>query len=154
MISGFLSADVNRPQWVDTETFLSGDIVYKVDVSSMYHGLEVRQPLLDSKVFGVCGSNTPGQRYKRNKNTGEYIGMLPLKSLISKKLGKEFAIRPKQGFEIPLKKWFSSGRGEQQMQERLLGREAHVAEWFEPGMIKTTIEENNFYNVRTLLALE
>ncbi len=41
-------------QYMDYQTYLPGDVLTKVDVASMYHGLEVRTPLIDLNVIDVA----------------------------------------------------------------------------------------------------
>lgn len=152
--AGRLSRNVNRPQRADLETFLPEDILCKVDISSMGHGLEVRPPILDRKVFEVCGSITPGRLYSLDQKTGAYTGKLPLKTLLEKKMSRQFAFRPKQGFEVPLKKWFGTQKGNQAIRDRLLGQDTGISQWFEPGMIQATIERGNYFNAWSLVVLE
>jgi len=144
----------NRPQLADLQTFLPEDILCKVDVASMYHGLEVRPPLLDRRVFEICGSIAAERLYSCDQPTGAFTGKLPLKKLLAEKLGATFAFRDKQGFEIPLERWFRSERGENDVRSRLLGADTQIMEWFEPEAIKSTIEGGRFFNLWSLLALE
>jgi asparagine synthase (glutamine-hydrolysing) len=149
----FLSG-VNKPQRADLGTFLPEDILCKVDVSSMRHGLEVRPPMLDKRVFEVCSSIYASHLFSFNPKTGVYSGKQPLKNLIASKMGGEFAFRPKQGFEIPLKRWLGTANGTQAIRDRLLGQGTGISEWFEPAQIEATIQKGNFFNIWSLVALE
>ena len=60
----FVRADRQAPaadrlsyaQYLDIQTYLPGDILTKVDVASMCHGLEVRTPLCDVRVLEFAGA--------------------------------------------------------------------------------------------------
>ena len=50
-------------QYVDLCTFLPGDILTKVDVASMAHGLEVRPPIVDCQVLEAARRLPLNMRY-------------------------------------------------------------------------------------------
>ena len=87
-------------QYLDTKTYLVGDILTKVDRASMAHALEVRVPLLDHK-FLEWAATVPSE-YKLKGQEGKYI----LKKSLEKYLPHDVLYRPKMGFSVPLAKWF------------------------------------------------
>ncbi|MBI4847203.1 MAG: asparagine synthase (glutamine-hydrolyzing) [Nitrospirae bacterium] len=92
---------VNSMTYADMKTYLPDDVLVKVDRASMMVSLEVRAPLLDYRIadfsFGkVCGS------LKVKRLTTKYL----LKKLAKKILPLELDINRKQGFAIPISKWF------------------------------------------------
>ncbi len=97
-------ADTDDPlskiQYVDVKTYLTDDILTKVDRASMAVSLEVRAPMLDHK-FMECVASMPSSLKLRN-GTGKYI----LKKAFEPILPAEILYRPKQGFAIPLGQWF------------------------------------------------
>lgn len=99
----------SQAQFNDIQTYLPDDILTKVDMASMWHGLEVRTPLIDIKVAEFA-SRIP-VRFRCHR-----IGMLRFdqKYLIKKILGKQFdqafVSRPKMGFGIPETAWLGKGK--------------------------------------------
>lgn len=84
---------------IDQNTYLSGDILHKVDRASMNFGLETRLPFLDSKIYEFS-KNLP-LKNKINGTNGKWI----LKEISKKYLPMEIIKRKKMGFSIPLRKW-------------------------------------------------
>lgn len=91
---------VSRMQYTDVKTYLTADVLTKVDRMSMACSLEVRCPLLDH-VFVELAATLP-LSMKLRGNTRKYL----LRKL-AEKLGvpREAIHRPKQGFALPLKHW-------------------------------------------------
>lgn len=91
---------VSRMQYVDAKTYLTADVLTKVDRMSMACSLEVRCPLLDH-VFVELAARIPISMKLRN-GTRKYL----LRRL-AEKLGvpRETLYRRKQGFALPLKHW-------------------------------------------------
>ena len=84
---------------VDTLTYLPEDVLMKVDRASMRHGLEVRVPFLDHKLFEFITTLPPKVRISP-------LGSKPmLRSLLYKQLPKSLVDRPKHGFSVPVGKW-------------------------------------------------
>jgi asparagine synthase (glutamine-hydrolysing) len=97
-------ADTDDPlskiQYLDIKTYLTDDILTKVDRASMAVSLEVRAPMLDHK-FMECVASIPSNLKLRN-GMGKYI----LKKALEPKLPADILYRSKQGFAIPLDQWF------------------------------------------------
>jgi asparagine synthase (glutamine-hydrolysing) len=86
--------------YVDIKTYLTDDILTKVDRASMAVSLEVRAPMLDHRFLELAAS-IPSDLKLRN-GTGKYI----LKKALEPVLPNEILYRPKQGFAIPVDMWF------------------------------------------------
>jgi asparagine synthase (glutamine-hydrolysing) len=86
--------------YVDTKTYLVGDILTKVDRMSMLNSLEVRVPILDHQ-FVEWATSLPSE-WKLRGRTQKYI----LRKL-AERVGvpREVLDRPKQGFALPLVHW-------------------------------------------------
>jgi asparagine synthase (glutamine-hydrolysing) len=102
--SHYDKADTNDPlsriQYVDIKTYLTDDILVKVDRASMAHSLEVRAPILDHKVMELAAS-MPSSLKLRGTN-GKYIFKKALKQF----LPGSVLYRKKMGFAVPLARWF------------------------------------------------
>jgi asparagine synthase (glutamine-hydrolysing) len=82
-----------RAMAVDVDTYLADDLVAKVDMTSMAHGLEVRAPLLDHELLELA-ARLPARPGK---------GLL--KAAVAPWLPAAVLDRPKQGFAVPIARW-------------------------------------------------
>lgn len=91
---------VSQMLYVDTKTYLAGDILTKVDRMSMATSLEVRVPILDH--LFVEWVTRLGSKWKMPGGQQKYI----LRKL-AEKVGvpNQVLNRPKQGFSLPLAHW-------------------------------------------------
>jgi asparagine synthase (glutamine-hydrolysing) len=93
---------LSRIQYVDIKTYLTDDILVKVDRASMAHSLEVRAPILDHKLMELAAS-MPSSLKLRGTH-GKYIFKKALKQVLPEAVLE----RKKMGFAVPLAKWFRS----------------------------------------------
>jgi asparagine synthase (glutamine-hydrolysing) len=91
---------LSRIQYVDIKTYLPDDILTKVDRASMAVSLEVRAPILDHRFMELV-ARVPSSLKLRGRET-KYI----FKKALSPTLPEEVLYRRKQGFAIPLDRWF------------------------------------------------
>jgi asparagine synthase (glutamine-hydrolysing) len=91
---------LSRIQYVDIKTYLTDDILAKVDRASMAVSLEVRAPLLDHKLMETIA--TIPSSLKLVGREGKYI----FKKAMTPVLKPEILYRKKQGFAVPLDRWF------------------------------------------------
>lgn len=94
---------INRILYVDLKTYLTDDILVKVDRMSMAHGLEVRAPFLDYRLVETV-ARLPG----RVKVPGPATKPL-LRALLNGRVSPDAWDRPKHGFTAPIGRWL---RGE------------------------------------------
>jgi len=94
---------LSRIQYVDVKTYLTDDILAKVDRASMANSLEVRCPLLDHKLMELIASMPSNLKLKGS--TGKYI----FKKTMEQQLPHDIIHRSKMGFAIPLANWFRNG---------------------------------------------
>ncbi|HTD88789.1 MAG TPA: asparagine synthase (glutamine-hydrolyzing), partial [Candidatus Binatia bacterium] len=88
--------------YLDSKTYLPGDILTKVDRMSMAASLEARVPLLDhTLVEFVC--RRISARMKLKGLTTKYIFKQAVKDLVP----SEILNRPKQGFGVPIDQWIN-----------------------------------------------
>jgi asparagine synthase (glutamine-hydrolysing) len=91
---------------MDFGSYLPEDILVKVDRTSMLTSLEIRAPFLDHKLIEFAFSKVPN-----SLRTNLSERKLLLKALARKLLPPDLDIDRKQGFSLPLKKWFSGPWG-------------------------------------------
>ena len=105
---------LSRVQYLDTKTWLPGDILTKVDRASMAHALEVRVPMLDHELAEWIARLPP--RLKLKGREGKYL----FKKGLEPYLSREILYRKKMGFSIPLSTWFR-GALRERVRHALLG---------------------------------
>jgi asparagine synthase (glutamine-hydrolysing) len=91
---------LSRIQYVDIKTYLPDDILTKVDRASMAVSLEVRAPLLDHRLMEML-ARIPSSLKLRGRE-GKYI----FKKAMEPTLSRDTLYRRKQGFAVPLARWF------------------------------------------------
>ena len=102
------SNSLDRLLYLDSKTYLPGDIMTKVDRMSMAVSLETRAPLLDHKLIDFV-THIPASMKLAGDET-KHI----LKRAVSDLVPKEILNRPKQGFGVPVQEWIN-----QQLRERM-----------------------------------
>lgn len=133
-----------RAMLADMQTYLPCDLLAKVDITSMAHGLECRCPMLDHRVVELAVS--VGYR-----QLTEGLSPKPLLgATFSELIPPELANREKMGFRIPLDDWFRDGL-EPFAREVLLGENNGRAEnrrglaargYFRRGSLENLLEEH------------
>jgi len=83
----------------DYKTFLTDDVLVKVDRATMFSSLEGREPLLDHRLVEFSARIPSSLKYKNNQ--GKYL----TRRILYKYLPRDLIDRPKSGFQIPLNKW-------------------------------------------------
>ena len=91
---------LSKAQYVDLKNYLPGDCLTKVDRMSMANALEVRSPILDHVLIEFIA--TIPARLKLHGQEKKYI----FKKALSPYLPETILYRKKQGFEVPLDRWF------------------------------------------------
>lgn len=92
--------DATAASVADLFTYLPCDILHKVDIASMAHALECRQPLLDYRAVELA------MRMPTSWKTNGRRGKLILQQMYGNLLPREVWTRRKMGFGVPLERWF------------------------------------------------
>jgi asparagine synthase (glutamine-hydrolysing) len=98
---------IDQATRLDFTTYLVDDILVKVDRASMLTSLEVRAPFLDYRMIDFAFGRVPATL----KADGSGRKIL-LRRLAARVLPKELDLERKQGFSIPLHKWFEGEWGD------------------------------------------
>ncbi len=93
--------ELSQKQYLDLNLWMPGDILLKADKMSMAHSLELRVPFLDRKVMAQAQTIPP--RYKINGKNTKYV----MRMAANKTLPDDWANRPKKGFPVPIRYWFT-----------------------------------------------
>ncbi|MBI2278443.1 MAG: amidotransferase 1, exosortase A system-associated [Dechloromonas sp.] len=122
-------------QYIDTHTYLIGDINTKVDRASMAHSLEVREPLMDHKLVEWLA--TLPSTHKMRGSESKYL----LKKSMEPLLPSDVLYRPKMGFAVPLARWFR-GPLRQRVRDSLLQGRIADSGWFNQNTIRQIVEQH------------
>jgi len=92
---------LDRLLYLDSKTYLPGDILTKVDRMSMAVSLEARVPLLDHKLIEFVTGIPASLKMKNGE--GKYIFKRAVEDIVP----AEILHRPKQGFGVPISEWIN-----------------------------------------------
>jgi asparagine synthase (glutamine-hydrolysing) len=126
---------LSRLLYMDTKTYLAGDILTKVDRMSMRASLEVRAPLLDHEVVEWATRLPVAMKFRDGQ--GKYL----LRKL-AERVGvpSEILLRPKQGFALPLVHWLRDGLGD--LLSILVEPRTLARGYFKPAAVRTLLDEH------------
>jgi asparagine synthase (glutamine-hydrolysing) len=94
-----ISDPVARLRYMDLVSYLTGDVLTKVDRAAMANGLEARAPLLDYRLVDMSW------RIPSNVHIRGGKGKMVLRSILEKHVPKALYDRPKSGFGVPIDAW-------------------------------------------------
>ncbi len=126
---------VSRLQNLDVETYLPDDILAKVDIASMTHGLEARAPLCDHHVVEL-GASLPGWMKVRG-GKGKHI----FKQAFADLVPPEILNRRKKGFALPTGPWLA-GRLHGFARDLLLSDAARARGYFRPEAVESLLDRH------------
>ncbi len=124
---------LDRAQYADFRHWLPGDILTKVDRTSMAVGLEAREPLLDHRLIEFCATLPPRWRLRRGE--GKWL----MKKALEPWLPRDILYRRKMGFVTPVSAWF---RGQLAEEAAALARSPVLASWFDLHAIERIVADH------------
>ena len=141
-------------QQADLGTYLPGDILPKVDIASMAHGLEVRTPFADRAVVELA-AGIPSSMNAGPGPDGRWQSKRLLRQLFARHLPPALSDGPKRGFAVPVQTWCApGGPWHALVQERLLASDSPLLDWFTPGGIHLWVQGNRPGRIWLLLMLD
>ena len=120
--------------WADFHTYLPDDLLVKVDVASMAHGLEARSPLLDHELLEWAARIPTDVRMQ-----GGLKGLF--KAAMAPYLPAAILKRRKMGFGIPIDQWFRDELKELAY-EVLLSRSARERGLLRPDYVQSLLDQH------------
>ena len=126
---------LDRAQYADLMFWLPGDILTKVDRTSMAVSLEAREPLIDHRLIEFAA--TLPDRMRVRGSQGKFL----LKRSMERYLPQDILYRPKQGFVTPIAQWF---RGPLAKTARSIGNSDILSQtdWFDRARIRNLAENH------------
>lgn len=137
----------------DLQTYLPCDLMSKVDIASMAHGLEVRQPMLDYRIVEFAASLPVGLKFRGGR------GKLLLADAFADRIPRAIWKRPKMGFGVPIADWFR-GPLRPMTHDLLLSSDARTGAYLRREIVARLVEDhetgrvNHCYRLWNLLVLE
>ena len=120
---------------VDVATYLPDDLLVKVDIATMAHGLEGRSPFLDHDVMEFCASLPPDLKIRRRET--KYL----LKRAVRDLLPAAVIERPKQGFGVPIDCWLR-GALRDTVHDVLLDARTLRRDYFREPVVRRLLDEH------------
>jgi asparagine synthase (glutamine-hydrolysing) len=126
---------LGRTLHVDLMTYLPEDLLAKVDIATMAHGLEGRSPFLDHPLVEHVA------RLPSSMKLGLRGGKRLLRRAMANRLPPSILGRRKKGFGVPISRWF---RGElrELVGDCLLSRRAAQRPYFRAQAVRQLVEEH------------
>ncbi|HLM01280.1 MAG TPA: asparagine synthase (glutamine-hydrolyzing), partial [Pyrinomonadaceae bacterium] len=122
--------------YLDSKTYLPGDILTKVDRMSMAASLEARVPLLDHELIEFVTQQIPANLKMKGFET-KYIFKKAMEGIVP----REILYREKQGFGVPIEEWINNEL-RARIHETLLERRTLERGYFEKSYILTLLDEH------------
>ncbi len=85
----------------DRDLLLAWDLLPKMDIATMAHGVEARSPFLDAELVAFATS------ISASRVIGRWTTKPLLRALARRHLPADVARAPKRGFEVPLDRWLA-----------------------------------------------
>jgi asparagine synthase (glutamine-hydrolysing) len=126
---------VDRMLEVDATTYLVEDLIAKIDIATMAHGLEARSPLLDHQLMELAAS-IPGNLKVRGREK-KWI----LREALRPWLPAAVLDRRKQGFSVPLSTWLRTDL-QTWAREILLDPGTARRGYFEPATVRRLLDRH------------
>jgi asparagine synthase (glutamine-hydrolysing) len=117
----------------DFHHYLPGDVLTKVDRTTMRVSLEGREPMLDHRLVEFA-FRLPA-RLRRGPLGPKHL----LKKILYRRVPRELVDRPKQGFAVPLEKWLRSDLRDL-VRDYLSNDRVRRAGILEPGVVRRLVD--------------
>jgi asparagine synthase (glutamine-hydrolysing) len=140
-------------QTLDLQVYLPGDLLAKVDITAMMHGLEVRTPFADLRMAEFAATIPP--ELQAGIIDGVWQGKLVLRRALLRRYPAGLLARRKRGFAVPLARWFAPGGPlHGALHERLLDAHGPLGALFQPRAVQALVRARRHGPLWLLLVLD
>lgn len=142
-----------RAAFADIHSYLPDDLLVKVDVATMAHGLEGRSPFLDHEFMEFAATIPASMKMKGLRTKALF------KSAMAPRLPHDLLHRPKMGFGVPIERWLREDMREMAY-DTLLSETARARGLFRPEAVRSLLDDHvagrraHQYRIWALLFLE
>ena len=142
-----------RTTFVDFMRYLPDDLLVKVDIASMAHGLETRSPFLDHRLIEFLAAVPTDLKLRGFR--AKHLLKRTFRDIIPRSIRR----RKKMGFGVPIADWFR-GELKDYVRDVLLDRHALGRGYFRPEAVRHLVNEHtkgqfdHGYRLWSLLMLE
>lgn len=135
MMNAPAQSGLDQAQYADMKIWLPGDILTKLDRTSMAVSLEAREPLLDHRLMEFAASLPENMRVRGGQ--GKWL----MKKTMERYLPQDILYRPKMGFVTPIEQWF---RGALADTARNVAKSPVLAqfEWFDSDALSKVADQH------------
>ena len=91
-----------RMMFVDFNTYMTDDILCKVDRASMYYSIETRVPFLGKEIIELSS------KFSKELKVDSFQTKKLLRAILKDYVPEKFFNRPKQGFGVPIGEWMKN----------------------------------------------
>ncbi|HWJ21585.1 MAG TPA: asparagine synthase (glutamine-hydrolyzing), partial [Gemmatimonadaceae bacterium] len=129
------SDDTDRALYGEFATYLPDQLLAKMDVATMAHGVEGRSPLLDRALIEYAATIPTALRLRGNRT--KYL----LKRLAERYVPRDVLYRRKRGFVAPVAAWLRGDRYAHVLRAVLGGDAFADRGWMDPAWVRRALEE-------------
>lgn len=126
---------VDRMLDVDQQTYLPGDLLTKMDIATMAHGLEARSPLLDHELLELAAA-LPVRFKVRGREK-----KIALRAALRGVVPDSHIDRTKHGFQVPMADWFRTDLGDL-TRDTLLSSTARSRDYLRQDVVEGLLERH------------
>ncbi len=126
---------VDRMLAADLLTTLPNDLLVKMDIATMAHGLEARSPFLDHELIGAVA------RFPETLKLPGFATKPLLRALSARYVPKVVQTAPKRGFEIPVHRWLR-GDLRELCRDVVLSRRGVLTELFDRAKLERMLDND------------
>ena len=126
---------LERLLYLDTKTYLAGDVLTKVDRMTMANSIEARVPFLDHKLVEAA-LRIPAS-FKLSGSVSKYV----LKEAVRGLVPDAIVDKPKQGFDVPMGRWLK-GELRQMLTDVLTDPRTRQRGYFNQRVVDSLVSEH------------
>jgi asparagine synthase (glutamine-hydrolysing) len=120
---------------VDTNVYLPGDLLAKIDIATMAYSLEGRSPLLDHEFMEMAAAIPPEEKARGSQRK------IAFKRALRGWVPDSILDGRKQGFQLPVGRWLRTDLAPL-AREVLLDRQSIERNWVQPDVVETLIDHH------------